>query len=93
MLSCPCYTDIKTGLFALGCTIYFILMGHAIFPDIIDGGDRYYEKVGARLAKRPFPRDTRIYGAVTMKCWEQRYESSEEVVRDLEAIEREQLAS
>ena len=24
-----------------------------------------------------------------MKCWEQQYESTEEVVRDLEAIERE----
>jgi hypothetical protein len=64
-------------------------MGHAIFPDIVDGEDGYYDKVAARLAKRAFPVDTKICGAVTMKCWEQRYESAVEVVRDLEAIKRE----
>ena len=28
--------DVKTDLFALGCTVYFILLGHTIFPDISD---------------------------------------------------------
>ena len=42
----PFDADVKTDLFALGCTIYFIVMGHAVYPDIIDGEDRRYEKVG-----------------------------------------------
>ncbi|KAL4933489.1 uncharacterized protein BDV17DRAFT_252102 [Aspergillus undulatus] len=35
----PFDADIKTDLFALGCTIYMILMGHPVFPDIVDGED------------------------------------------------------
>ena len=33
----PFDADVKTDLFALGCTIYFVMMGHAVFPDIISG--------------------------------------------------------
>ncbi|KAL3480619.1 kinase-like domain-containing protein [Aspergillus californicus] len=35
----PFDPDIKTDLFALGCTIYLIIMGHPVFPDIVDGED------------------------------------------------------
>ncbi|KAJ5829892.1 uncharacterized protein N7525_008145, partial [Penicillium rubens] len=34
-------TDIKIGLFTLGCTIYLIMMGHAVFPEIVDGEEGY----------------------------------------------------
>ncbi|KAJ4323089.1 hypothetical protein N0V84_004489 [Fusarium piperis] len=63
----PFDADVKTDLFALGCTIYFIMMGHAVFPDIVDGEDKC---------------------AVTLKCWQKKYESAKEVVRDIESLER-----
>ncbi|KAK3305952.1 kinase-like domain-containing protein [Chaetomium strumarium] len=81
--------DVKTDLFALGCTIYFILLGHTIFPDIDDRDDEAYAKVEERLAKKEWPRVHQVCSAVTLKCWEQQYESAADVVRDLEAIERE----
>lgn len=35
----------KTDIFALGCTIYFVMMGHAVYPDIVDGSGEWYERV------------------------------------------------
>lgn len=92
--SCPFRKDVfetsfKTDIFALGCNIYFIMMGHALFPDIIDGEEGYHEKVQARMASADFPpADQHVCGAVTAKCWAMGYESAEEVVRDLELIEK-----
>ncbi|KAG7284252.1 hypothetical protein NEMBOFW57_010616 [Staphylotrichum longicolle] len=63
--------DVKTDLFALGCTIYFILLGHTIFPDIGDRDKEAWEKVEERLAKKEWPREQQVYSAVTVKCWEQ----------------------
>ncbi|KAF2803179.1 kinase-like protein [Mytilinidion resinicola] len=83
----PFDADVKTDLFALGCTIYFIMMGHAVFPDIIDGEDGWYEKVGDRFANRQFPQDQHVCSAVTLKCWQKEYGSAEEVVRDIESLE------
>lgn len=84
----PFDADVKTDLFALGCTIYFIMMGHAVFPDIIDGEDGWYEKVGDRFASRQFPQDQHACSAITSKCWQKEYESAQEVVRDIESVER-----
>ena len=47
----PFDADIKTDLFGLGSTIYFIMMGHAVFPDIINGGEGWHEKVADRLVR------------------------------------------
>ncbi|KAF2805395.1 kinase-like protein [Mytilinidion resinicola] len=84
----PFDADVKTDLFALGCTIYFIMMGHAVFPDIIDGEDAWYEKVRERFASKLFPQDEHACSAVTLRCWQKEYEAAEEVVRDIEALER-----
>ena len=83
----PFDADIKTDLFGLGSTIYFIMMGHAVFPDIIDGEDGWHEKVADRFASRQFPQDQHGCNAITMKCWKKEYESAEEVVRDIEVLE------
>ena len=85
----PFDADIKTDIFALGCTIYFIMMGHAVFPDIADGEDRWYEKVRDRFASQQFPQDQHVCNAITLKCWQKEYESAEEVVRDIESLEGE----
>jgi serine/threonine protein kinase len=48
----------KTDLFALGSTIYFIITGHEVFPDIMGGEDRWDEKVRSRFALGLFPEDS-----------------------------------
>ncbi|KAK4125428.1 hypothetical protein N657DRAFT_568989, partial [Parathielavia appendiculata] len=78
--------DVKTDLFALGCTIYSILLGHTIFPEIGDRDEETWEKVEERLGKKEWPREPHICSAITVKCWEQQYEFRGEVVWDLEAI-------
>ncbi|TID17517.1 serine/threonine protein kinase [Venturia nashicola] len=84
----PFDADIKTELFALGCTIYFIILGHAVYPDIIDGSAGWHEKVEERFAKQEFPQDSHACSKVTAKCWLQQYNSAEEVVQEIAAIER-----
>ncbi|KAL2863690.1 uncharacterized protein BJX67DRAFT_390361 [Aspergillus lucknowensis] len=84
----PFDADIKTDLFALGCTIYMILMGHPVFPDIIDGEDGWYEEVRERFGKQHFPRDLHACSHITLKCWMKEYQSAEELVQDLELIEK-----
>lgn len=61
--SCPRPLDdgilagFKTDLFALGCTIYFIMMGHAVFPDIINGEEEWREKVKNRFRSQQWPQE------------------------------------
>jgi serine/threonine protein kinase len=52
----PFDADVKTDLFALGSTIYFIIMGHAIFPDIIDGEEGWHDRVTERFESGNFLR-------------------------------------
>lgn len=80
-------TDIKTDLFALGCTIYFIMIGNCVFPDILDGEDGWYEKVRNRFASRQFPQEPHFCNNITLNCWEKRYGSVFEVLCDIEAAE------
>ena len=84
----PFEADIKMDLFALGCTMYFVMMGHSIFPDIIDGEDGWHEKVAGRFAMHQFPQDSHACSAITLKCWLQQYGSARDVVREIETIEK-----
>ncbi|RMZ71443.1 serine threonine kinase [Pyrenophora seminiperda CCB06] len=79
--------DITTDLFALGCTIYFIMVGHAVFPDIINGEDDWHEKVEHRFVTKQFPQDQHACSTVTLKCWQKEYQNAAEIVRDLVALE------
>ncbi|CDM38314.1 hypothetical protein DTO013E5_10005 [Penicillium roqueforti] len=81
----PFDADVKTDLFALGCTIYLIMMGYSVFPDIVDGEDGWYEQ---RFEKQQFPRDSHACSAITWKCWLKEYESAEELLRDIEVVEK-----
>lgn len=90
--SCPrddtCHADYKTDLFALGCTIYFIMMGYAVFPDIVDGEDGWYDKVEERFAKQQFPEDDHACSFITSKCWRLHYNYAKEIVQDIESVEK-----
>ena len=83
----PSKADIKTDLFALGCTIYFIMMRHAVFPDIIDREDGWLEKVQDRFAKHQFPQEIHACSSITQKCWHKEYTSAQELLQDLEDME------
>ncbi|RDW63151.1 uncharacterized protein DSM5745_10262 [Aspergillus mulundensis] len=74
----PFDADIKTDLFALGCTIYIIIMGYPVFPDIVDG----------RFEQQQWPEDTHACSDITLKCWMKEYGSAEELLRDLELVEK-----
>lgn len=63
-------------------------MGYAVFPDIINGEDTWHERVEAKFARQQFPQDQHPCGAVTLKCLQKKYESAEEVVQDIEFLER-----
>jgi serine/threonine protein kinase len=84
----PFEADIKTDLFPLGCTIYFIMMGHAVFPDIIDGADGWHDEVVERFAKQQFPQDFHACSSVTLKCWLQQYGSAEDIVQEINSIQK-----
>lgn len=79
--------DVYTEIFALGCTIYYIMMGHAVFPDIVDGEKGWRGQVAERFEKGLFPKEKHVCSAVTLKCWRREYRSAEEVVRDIIFLE------
>ncbi|OBT45949.1 serine/threonine protein kinase [Pseudogymnoascus sp. WSF 3629] len=84
----PFHADVKTDLFALGCTVYFIMMGYCVFPDIVDGEEGWHDRVRSRFENAEFPRDSHACSAVTAKCWELKYISAIEVLRDIEEVEK-----
>ena len=75
-------------LFTLGCTIYFIMMGHAAFPDIVDGEEGWRDKVVDRFAKQQFPQNFYACYSITSRCWMQQYASAKDIVQAIESIEQ-----
>lgn len=59
------------------------MMGHAVYPDIVNGEEGWYERVADRFGRGQFPWGEHACSAVTLKCWQKGYESADEVVRDL----------
>ncbi|CAK44077.1 hypothetical protein CBS115989_3760 [Aspergillus niger] len=82
----PIDADVQTDLFALGYTIYFIHVGHAVFPDIADGEAGCFEKVEYTLATQRFPEDTHACSEITRKCWHKEYDSADDLLLDLEIV-------
>ncbi|KAM0440034.1 hypothetical protein ACHAPT_001136 [Fusarium lateritium] len=90
---CPrddeCEASFSTDLFALGSTIYFIMMGHEVFPDIAYGEAGWDEKVRSRFSAGIFPEDSHACVHITQRCWRQQYSSADEVLKDMRIIEQE----
>ncbi|CCF40449.1 hypothetical protein CH063_11014 [Colletotrichum higginsianum] len=89
---CPRYDEFaanfKTDIFALGCTIYFIMTGQEVFSDIVSGEAGWDDEVKSRFARGDFPRDSSACAAITHKCWMQLYNSAGEVLNDIKAVEQ-----
>ncbi|KAI8710496.1 hypothetical protein NCS52_01566700 [Fusarium sp. LHS14.1] len=90
---CPrddeCEASFSTDLFALGSTIYFIMTGHEVFPDIAYEEVGWDEKVRSRFAAGIFPEDSHACVHITQRCWRQQYSSADEALRDMRTIEQE----
>ena len=81
--------DMKTDLFALGSTIYFIMTGHEVFPDIIGGHGGWDKEVRSRFENDIFPVDSHACDAITRKCWGRKYGSANEILIDIRAVQQE----
>jgi serine/threonine protein kinase len=81
------FADVKTDIFALGSTIYHIMTGHRPFPqyDTIDDEAKFEEL----YLKGHFPPlDVGVGEEVVQNCWGGKYESTGEVVNDLQVLEQ-----
>ncbi|KAH8708422.1 kinase-like domain-containing protein [Phaeosphaeriaceae sp. PMI808] len=79
------HARVKTDLFALGSTMYFIIMGHDVFPDLNSTDDE--EEIERRFRAQEFPNDRHACHQIASKCWNQQYRSAEEVLVDLKNIQ------
>ncbi|MCJ1478789.1 hypothetical protein MMC13_007473 [Lambiella insularis] len=72
----------KTDIFALGSAIYFIIEGHPPFPELDSRKDML--EIVSRFKSYQFPAlDEEL---VVQKCWAGKYESADEVVRELKEM-------
>jgi serine/threonine protein kinase len=81
--------NLKTDLFALGSTIYFIMTGQEVFPDIISGEVGWQERIKSRFTSGIFPDDPHVCNVITQKCWSLQYTSAGQMLDDIKAVERE----
>ncbi len=79
------HARVKTDLFALGSTMYFIMMGHEVFPDLNSTDDE--EEIERRFRAQEFPDDRHPCRQIVSKCWNQLYRSAQEVLVDLNNIQ------
>jgi serine/threonine protein kinase len=77
-------TSVKTDIFALGCTIYSLMTGHEVFPDLDHFEDE--EEIESRFRDGLFPTDSQPCFAITEKCWNQQYLSADEILHDLSLV-------
>ncbi|KAF6803667.1 serine threonine-protein kinase [Colletotrichum sojae] len=78
--------DVKTDLFGLGSTMFFLIVGHEPFPDTKGDNEGDDEEVERRFRLGEFPKEKHACSHIVEKCWRQEYNSAEEVLQDLEAL-------
>lgn len=78
------HASVRTDLFALGSAIYFIMMGHEVFPDLDKSKDEH--EIERRFREGNFPADLHVCTVITANCWNQLYLSARQVLADLEAV-------
>ncbi|KAF1842061.1 kinase-like protein [Cucurbitaria berberidis CBS 394.84] len=76
------HARIKTDLFALGGVIYFIMMGHEVFPDLDSSNDE--QEIERRFRAGDFPADQHAFSKITGNCWKLCYSSAQQVLADLQ---------
>lgn len=66
----------------------YVMMGHAVFSDTIDGETGWREKVRNRFESLQFPQDEQLCRGITLRCWQRKYESAQEIIEDIEYLEQ-----
>ncbi|KAH8433040.1 uncharacterized protein LDX57_010679 [Aspergillus melleus] len=79
------FANVKTDIFALGSAIYFIMLGHEVFPELDNLEDD--EQIASRFQSGQFPTDSHACSMITDKCWRQMYESAEEIIFDITQVQ------
>ncbi|PLN81868.1 kinase-like domain-containing protein [Aspergillus taichungensis] len=79
------FADVKTDLFALGSAVYFIMLGHEVFPELDSLEDD--EQIASRFQSGQFPTDSHACSKITDKCWRQLYESAEDILFDISQVQ------
>jgi serine/threonine protein kinase len=77
------HARITTDLFALGSSIYFIMMGYEVFPNLDSSND---EEIERRFRAEEFPTDQHACSQITKNCWKQCYSSAQQVLIGLKSI-------
>lgn len=82
----PARVDHHSDLFAVGSAIYEIMTGHVPYAHLDSVDDM--EEIEALFREEKFPSTEGILTySVVESCWRQRYDSAQQCVRDLVAIE------
>jgi hypothetical protein len=85
------YACETTDIFALGSAIYFIMVGHEVFPELDSLEDE--EEILSRFQNGMFPTDNHACYKITVKCWKQQYRSADEVVSAISRIQASKTAT
>lgn len=77
--------NFKTDIFALGTAIYFMITGHAPFPDLDSVADE--DEVQRRFMTGETPTLSPYQGGIAVqKCWQGQYDSTSELVLELRGL-------
>ena len=77
--------SVHTDLFAVGSTIYQLITGHEVFPEL-DGFDDE-ELITARFINEEFPPNNYVASHIVEKCWRGEYACAAEILVDIAAVQ------
>ena len=85
----PSIASVNSDIFALGSSIYALMKGHEPFPELdSDLNDDDEAEVIRRYKEGEFPSlEPELAGETASKCWRQWYDSADEVVQEVLALE------
>ena len=81
--------SMASEIFALGSSMYFMVTGHDLFPELSDSDEK--PEIRRRLRDGEFPetKDFPVLGQFIQKCWRREYRDMEEVLTALRLEEHE----
>ena len=74
----------KANLLCLGSTIYHIITRQEVLPELSSDGNE--EEIQRRFQEGKILEYDYIFSDITVRCWPQKHDSSEELIRHSEAI-------
>ncbi|KAJ5606851.1 hypothetical protein N7537_003470 [Penicillium hordei] len=75
----------RTDLFALGSTIYHLINGHEVFPELDSIDDE--NTINARFINGEYPNNDYVAGHIVERCWRGEYASAAEISCEISEIQ------